>query len=239
MTSSKLKLLRIDVDQRNCPLSDATRQLGSYIEITSAALQGDDSLLLLWVKGRNMREFLRMLRDSSAVKRHHVLYRDRDSAWIYMVKESSGILKTIHGSQGLLASSIIIRGGVKRFNVVLPASNMKLFKRQVSENLERRGMSVSIYTLSDDGMAGPVSTTGLHVPFSFVKVDILSKLTSMEKLLMKDALREGFFEWPRRSDLAKIAEKHAISKATLSYHIRMAEKKIFEVLESKYGLLED
>ena len=140
----RVRLLRLDVSQRGCPLADASRDYGVYVEVTSAALRGDDSLLMVWASGRRLRELFRTLRGSSAVRRAHVLYRDNHSAWLYIVKKSSGILKTIYEAEGILASSIVISNGTKRFTVMVPSNNVGKLRQAASRNLESRGFRVRI-----------------------------------------------------------------------------------------------
>lgn len=60
-----------------------------------------------------------------------------------------------------------------------------------------------------------------------------SKLTDTELKVVKEAYSSGYYEWPRVNDLGKVSEYLDLSKPTVLYHIRNAEKKIVGSLLSK------
>ncbi|MCE4599421.1 MAG: helix-turn-helix domain-containing protein [Desulfurococcales archaeon] len=237
--TNRVKLVKLNVIQHGCPLADSSKDYKVYIEITSAALRDGDSIVLAWASEGDIRSMLKTLRGSSWIKRFHVLYRDDDSAWLYIVKVSSGILKTIHDAQGVLASPIIIDTGIKTFTVLIPSSNLNRLKRAAHVNLEARGYKVNISDATHILKSDSLLIKGIHVPFSMVKSDIISKLTPVEKRILVDMISEGYLEWPRKSSLEKIASKYGLSKSTVSYHIRSIEKKILGMLIEKYRLLDE
>ncbi|QRF75374.1 bacterio-opsin activator [Thermoplasmatales archaeon] len=55
-------------------------------------------------------------------------------------------------------------------------------------------------------------------------------LTDTEKNLIKAAYKRGFFEWPRMYDLDLMKREYNLSKPTLLYHMRNAEKKIMQTI---------
>ncbi|WP_287960258.1 helix-turn-helix domain-containing protein [Acidiplasma sp.] len=54
------------------------------------------------------------------------------------------------------------------------------------------------------------------------------KITALERKLIKEALQNGYYEWPRTYSLQNIADEYGLSKPTVLFHIRNAEKKIIE-----------
>ena len=57
-------------------------------------------------------------------------------------------------------------------------------------------------------------------------------LTPMQRRVLLEALRRGFFEWPRRISLEELSRELGVSKVTLSEHLRRGERKL---LESIFG----
>ncbi|MHB1709093.1 MAG: helix-turn-helix domain-containing protein [Thermoplasmataceae archaeon] len=55
-------------------------------------------------------------------------------------------------------------------------------------------------------------------------------LTSTERNLIKSAYKQGFFEWPRIYDLDLMKRDYNLSKPTLLYHMRNAERKIMQAI---------
>jgi predicted DNA binding protein len=58
-------------------------------------------------------------------------------------------------------------------------------------------------------------------------------LTETEKKVIHEALNAGYLDWPRSISLDELAEKFAISKPTVLFHITNAERKILSCFISK------
>ena len=235
----RIRLVRLDVAQEGCPLADSSREYNVYIEVTSAALRGDYSILITWASGTDLKKLLRTLRSDNVIKRMHVLHKDNGSAWLYLVKESSGILKTIYEAEGILASSIIIERGVKKFTVMVPSINMDKLKSAVHRNLTAKGFKVRLIDITRTLEDRVPLVKGIHAPFTMVKAELASLLTPIERKILVDVVSRGYYSWPRKSKLEEIAYKYGLSKSTVSYHVRSAERKILELLIRKYKVLEE
>lgn len=53
-------------------------------------------------------------------------------------------------------------------------------------------------------------------------------LTPLQRKALNEALRKGFFDWPRRISLEELSRELGISKVTLSEHLRRGERKLLE-----------
>ncbi len=65
----------------------------------------------------------------------------------------------------------------------------------------------------------------------FIKVNsilLFNKLTSTERLILKKAYFNGYYKWPRQHNLDFISDMLNLSKPTVLYHIRNAERKVFD-----------
>ena len=51
-------------------------------------------------------------------------------------------------------------------------------------------------------------------------------ITGIEIKILKDAIYKGYFEWPRNYNLDNISKEFNLSKPTILFHLRNAEKKI-------------
>ncbi|MCK4717042.1 MAG: helix-turn-helix domain-containing protein [Thermoplasmata archaeon] len=61
---------------------------------------------------------------------------------------------------------------------------------------------------------------------------VLAELTDKQYQCMKTAMDQGYFDIPRRTDLRDMAEKDGITHGALSFHLRKAQRTIFDVLFS-------
>lgn len=59
-------------------------------------------------------------------------------------------------------------------------------------------------------------------------------LTKAELESLKLAHLGGYFEWPKRINLTEISEQMNLSKVTVLYHIRNAERKILSLLTNEF-----
>lgn len=59
---------------------------------------------------------------------------------------------------------------------------------------------------------------------------IMPKLTEKQKMILELAVKEGYFDFPRKINLDGLAKRMKISKQTLQQHLRIAEKKLIPFL---------
>ena len=60
--------------------------------------------------------------------------------------------------------------------------------------------------------------------------DILSALTPKQYEMLEEAHRRGYYDYPKRTGVRKLAERKNISHTAVANHLRKAEKKIMDAL---------
>ncbi len=65
---------------------------------------------------------------------------------------------------------------------------------------------------------------------------IISHLSDMDIMLFKAATEGGFFNWPRKTSLTHLSKELKLPKSTLSYHFRMIEKKMANMLAEQLSV---
>ena len=87
----------------------------------------------------------------------------------------------------------------------------------------------------------PLATTFKLLRFEQVPLQdiyfpkVLPKITLIQKKAFELAVREGYFEVPRRTNLRKLANQMNISVSTYQNHLRKAESKVLpNILETKH-----
>jgi PAS domain S-box-containing protein len=63
-----------------------------------------------------------------------------------------------------------------------------------------------------------------------LNAQITDELTDRQLEVLRTALSAGYFEWPRENDGSEVAERLGITQPTLNKHLRLAERKTFELL---------
>ena len=60
--------------------------------------------------------------------------------------------------------------------------------------------------------------------------DILSALTGKQYEMLEEAHRRGYYDYPKRTGVRKLAERKKMSHTAVANHLRKAEKKIMDAL---------
>ncbi|PIN75635.1 hypothetical protein COV18_02195 [Candidatus Woesearchaeota archaeon CG10_big_fil_rev_8_21_14_0_10_37_12] len=59
---------------------------------------------------------------------------------------------------------------------------------------------------------------------------VMPKLTNRQKEVLQLAIKDGYFDYPKRTDLEKLAKQMNISRVTFQEHLKKAQSKILPVL---------
>ncbi len=137
------------------------------------------------------------------------------------VKRSHHIISPISGLGGIPIFPLIIEDGKEIISFLT-------FTKDISEQILEK-------ISEDNHISDAVSN---KVDMGSVVQEVTSKLLSnvfmglstMEKDLMETAYSSGFYSWPRESALEDLAVRFKLSKPTISYHVRSAERKIMRAL---------
>uniref|UniRef100_A0A7C3SMH2 HTH bat-type domain-containing protein n=1 Tax=Thermofilum pendens TaxID=2269 RepID=A0A7C3SMH2_THEPE len=112
----------------------------------------------------------------------------------------------------------MIRKGVRSF-YLMTAENPEELRRSLS----RYGAVLSLEKM-------PLENTLEEVGRSILLSSLEGLLTPLQRRVLSEALRRGFFEWPRRVSLEELSRELGVSKVTLSEHLRRGERKLLRYL---------
>ncbi len=154
-------------------------------------------------------EFLEASKSYTDVKRMEALNIPGLPQIILLTKRNYGVLKAVHKVGGVRTGPVTVERGFKYFPVLIPRySKSKLLKYvEIFSPCD-----VSAKLLESRAIYGNISTT--------------VSLSGYESQILRMALEEGYFEWPRRVKLEELASKIGVSKATAAEHLRKALKKV-------------
>jgi predicted DNA binding protein len=69
---------------------------------------------------------------------------------------------------------------------------------------------------------------------AFEEHSVISMLTTKQREIVIEALRHGYYDYPRKIDASGVAEKVGVSKATALEHLRKAEGRLMKSLLAGY-----
>jgi predicted DNA binding protein len=116
-----------------------------------------------------------------------------------------------------------------RFNLDIIITNPTFFKDGVMTFSMMGEPDVLKKTLKAMKLVGKVQDVSFQRAV-FEEHNVLSLLTDKQRDVVIEALRRGYYDYPRKIDAAGVAEKVGISKATALEHLRKAEGRLMKSL---------
>lgn len=183
---------------KQCVLSLLASHTAEPLEVDFEELH-DSKVTFVLHAGPYADEFERVLRGAD-----EVLNVDRlDEDTIGATKRSCGAYDAIYGNHGVLRRYSSVSSQERVYNVLFfDRSDLRSIVAEFREIGE-----VNVRRLTQFGSDAP-------------------RLTDRQREVIEAALREGYFEWPRRIDSEELAAHLEISRATCLEHLRKAEGKL-------------
>lgn len=150
--------------------------------------------------------------------------KDKRGLFILGIKNGHGVMDAINATGNIPLFPIFAYRGQEHFFYL---STSKEKSKEASENISENNYvsSISIKPVTGDDIFGLAS--GL---ISFYQK---AKLTDTELKVLREAYVSGYYEWPRPKDLGEVSKMLSLSKPTVLYHIRNAERKLIGSLLEK------
>jgi len=213
MSAFNLSLVALEMNHENCwskllsnyPIIIKTlftkSNKGKYIlamdEIKVRDLQSFKDFLRAFKKEESIYDVVQLWELDKRRGIYRILFRERYDNMVMGVVEKYTIFHLKH----------LMEGGLERLLLVIPSDEVKSLK----SDLESLG---KIYYFKVRNM--DINTL---IPTSF-------DLSEQEKNSLVEAIKLGYYEYPRRINLEELAKIMRLSKPTLEQYIRKAEKKI-------------
>ncbi len=183
--------------ERECILRGLTADADRPVPIEIEEVR-DGSVTFVLRAGEDIDGFQRRLEAAD-----HVEHVDRlDEANLLVTKPSCGAYSAIYRNHGTLRRSNTVHGPYREYNVLT-------FRREdlkaIIEDLSTFG-TVTLGSLEEFGDGAE------------------SSLTERQRVVIREALDRGYYEWPREIKSSELADELDISRATLQEHLRKAER---------------
>ncbi len=136
------------------------------------------------------------------------------------VKRGHGIIHSIVDGGGFPIFPVVIGSGIE--NVACIVSSRELCD-PIIHNIEKKNHidDLTISKLRQEDLASLMNRN--YVP-------LYGQLTTMEFEILRSAVSNGYYQWPREYNLDDISKRFNIRKPTVLYHLRNAEKKILGLM---------
>jgi predicted DNA binding protein len=177
-------------------------------------------LHLMPAREETLAEFLDTSRSYSDVKYVEVLRLRAVPPTVFLVKRSYGVQRALYAVGGIRVGPVIVEQSYKYFPILI-----------------RRGSEPSLLRYVRTYSPCELDVRLLRGFRYYENLDTLPTLSEYERRVLLVALREGYFDWPKRSTLEDIAGELGLSKVTVAEHLRKALKKLVEIYFKSLHLL--
>lgn len=152
----------------------------------------------------------------NALKRHKKVRKfiDNDNHFITLIAEEEPFYKLMYSSELYHPSPVVIREGREYWNIA--SWNRKLLENLMRE-FERWKDKFSDFKLQ---LLQKSNLKEIYFP------KVMPELPEKQKQAFRLALKHGYYTWPRKSDLTKLAENAGVSVSTFQEHLRKAEARL-------------
>lgn len=202
----------------SCGLGEASKKLGIRIFSLYVIPDGLKNYIYAFTKYNDL-EYLRKYLKKDFILLKLIKNKEYKVIFIEGIKFGHGVMNAIFQNQAFPMFPINAENGFEYFNYITYNKNSiefllnKISKNNDIDNYECipfRPRDIFEYILKNNNI----------IDFNL--------LTDIEKMILKKSLKMGYFNWPRGMNLDAVSRELNLSKPTVLYHIRNAERKIFE-----------
>lgn len=224
-----VNLFYISIGQDDCPhtyLTGKIKDLTIFIMNTQELEDGyQTTFSLFFAKDvENLQETMRLLKEYPGIRNINVLgVKDQVMSLTYTFPRTSAFshVKEI----GFRLHPIIVKRGVEKWFFVTTNDNVI---SKTKEHLNDRVTSVySVKKITTKEFIDGYSK--LFSELWRVKLDTTVSQTGID--VIAEALKSGYFDWPRKSSLSELSKSVNVPRTTLTYRLRKMEKTIFEEMQ--------
>ncbi len=228
-----MALWELEITQTDCPNVDATKNLeNTCILIMNTEASGKHQNMFSIVYSSEIDELNAVLQTLSSHKRvsdFNLISKKGNIAMVfYRMVKTSMFCKT--AKLGFRIHPILVHMGKEKW-FYINSSPKPLGEYDVNDEFTT---ILAMNSIAQEEFFHQYPTV-----FSRLNVAHMMNMLSGEEVKLLNTINEmGFFDWPRGASLTQVSRKMKMSKSTLSYHVRSAEKKLAGILSSDSGFCE-
>lgn len=222
LTADRVIELEISIRDESFPLSAIAGMLGTEVEYVGMTADSDAGAYELFLTAGESVEtdavtdlpFVQNVRRISVT----------DSTRTFAVAVDSGSPFTDLADHGGSVAEVNARGDAATLSLELPPEQDV---RSMLGLLEDRYETVELWSRRErEGRAATMNEFASEVD---------EQLTARQRSALQAAHMNGYFEWPRPTDGAEIADTMGITRQTFHQHLRAAERKLIDAYVERYA----
>ncbi len=219
-----MRYLLLDIWQPDCPivhLSERIHDLRIYIIMPHVL--STETRVLFTVRGEDVQRVMETIRKNKHVKYAKALWKDELGEDIEIVCKTTDAMESFLQSHVVFQRSLYAFDGFERWFVIVKNKRdenevlNRLRERNEVKIVEKRKIKEQDFRTMIWLMANPLS----YLQIASILTNL--NLSQTQEALLRETLREGYYDYPRSTNLAKLAESIGVSKATVVKNLRKLE----------------
>jgi len=195
---------------------------GVSVYVEGITVSGSHATTLIYVslpeKKRIHQTFMEELRRHPEVEDYRIMSKKRYSMIMAVTKSLCEFYEYTLSSGRFTFFPYVLKSGRRVFYMVSPENHSSVLSR-----LSMHGKVLSFEKVSFETAIRETSLLGLNIAAG-------EAITPSQRAILVEAIKRGYYEWPRKISLTELAREFGISKATLSEHLRRGEQKLLTLL---------
>jgi len=160
------------------------------------------------------------LRESDKVISLKVINKKPTSCFMVVEKKNCHFYDYTLGENRLILFPYVIKEGLRHFIIFTKKYN---YTKDFYKEISIYGKIIKLKRINLDHALEWVESLKIS--------DILrSMLTPMQLRVIEEAIKGGYYSWPRKSKMSELSRRLGISKTTISEHLRKGEQKLISLL---------
>ncbi len=137
------------------------------------------------------------------------------------LKKGHGITYSIIENGGIPVFPVVIGSGIENVSCIVQSRDAG---ELILQSIEKKRNHVEDFTISRMGQEDFAALMNRNF------VPLYGQLTTMEFEILRSAISNGYYQWPREYNLDDISGRFKIKKPTVLYHLRNAERKVLSMV---------
>jgi len=219
-----MRYLLLDIWQPDCPIVNLSEKIENLkIYIIMPHVLPTETRVLFTVRGEDVQRVMETIRRNEYVKYAKALWKDESGEDIEMVCKTTDAMENFLQSHVVFQRSLYAFDGFERWFVIVKNKRdesevlSRLKERNEVKIVEKMRIKEQNFRAMIWLMANPLSY------FQIASILTSLNLSKTQEALLKETLRRGYYDYPRSTNLARLAESIGVSKATVVKNLRKLE----------------
>ncbi len=224
-----VNVYNVTIGQDDCPhtfITGMVKDLVIYIMNTSDEPNGYQNTFSIFLSKdeKGMRQALNHLKNYPDIREINILGKKENMMSLTYSFPRTSAYKNVK-KIGFRLHPVVVRDGIERWFFVSEEANLLGDGKSMLEDQLTRVSSIKRMSTNDFISSYSKLFNGM------LKLRLDNQTGGNGSEILSEALRAGYYDWPRQSSLSQLSKSINVPRSTLTYKIRKLEKRIFTDLQ--------